>query len=108
MTTKSKLKDLAHLVKERTGSASPIEYIPYDQAYEPGFEDMFRRVPCCGKAGVAHGLPATHTFGGDCGPGCIPCGGQTAADAPKLFEIPSRDTLGKCCPNMLDPDVNDA
>jgi UDP-glucose 4-epimerase len=28
-----------------TGSASPIQVIPYDQAYESGFEDMPRRVP---------------------------------------------------------------
>lgn len=43
------IEDLARLVKERTESSSPIEYIPYDQAYEPGFEDMFRRVPCVEK-----------------------------------------------------------
>ncbi len=43
------IEGLAHLVKMRTGSSSPIEYIPYDQAYEPGFEDMFRRVPCLKK-----------------------------------------------------------
>jgi UDP-glucose 4-epimerase len=28
-----------------TGSSSPIVTIPYDQAYESGFEDMPRRVP---------------------------------------------------------------
>ena len=43
------IEGLAHLVKERTGSSSCIEFIPYDQAYEPGFEDMFRRVPCLDK-----------------------------------------------------------
>jgi nucleoside-diphosphate-sugar epimerase len=43
------IEGLAKMVKERTGSSSPIEYIPYDQAYEPGFEDMFRRVPCLEK-----------------------------------------------------------
>ena len=43
------IEGLARLVKERTRSSSPIEYIPYDQAYEPGFEDMFRRVPCLDK-----------------------------------------------------------
>jgi UDP-glucose 4-epimerase len=43
------IEELALLVKKRTGSASSIEYIPYDQAYEPGFEDMFRRVPCVDK-----------------------------------------------------------
>ena len=43
------IEALAALVKKRTGSSSPIEHIPYDQAYEPGFEDMFRRVPCLDK-----------------------------------------------------------
>jgi UDP-glucose 4-epimerase len=43
------IEELAHLVKERTGSSSPIQFIPYDQAYEPGFEDMFRRVPALDK-----------------------------------------------------------
>jgi len=43
------IEGLARLVKGRTGSSSPIEYIPYDQAYEPGFEDMFRRIPCLDK-----------------------------------------------------------
>jgi UDP-glucose 4-epimerase len=43
------IEDLASRVKERTRSSSPIEYIPYDQAYEPGFEDMFRRVPSLEK-----------------------------------------------------------
>ena len=43
------IEGLAQLVKEQTVSSSTIEYIPYDQAYEPGFEDMFRRVPCLAK-----------------------------------------------------------
>jgi UDP-glucose 4-epimerase len=43
------IESLAQLVKERTRSSSPIEYTPYDQAYELGFEDMFRRVPCLDK-----------------------------------------------------------
>ena len=43
------IEDLALRVKERTASSSAIKYIPYDQAYEPGFEDMMRRVPCVDK-----------------------------------------------------------
>lgn len=39
------IEDLARLVKSLTGSASPIRYIPYEEAYEEGFEDMHRRVP---------------------------------------------------------------
>jgi len=39
------IRDLAERVKQMTGSCSPIHYIPYDQAYEAGFEDMPRRVP---------------------------------------------------------------
>ena len=37
--------DLARRVKERTRSKSEIVMVPYDQAYESGFEDMPRRVP---------------------------------------------------------------
>lgn len=43
------IEGLAHVVKQRTKSESPITYIPYDQAYEPGFEDMVRRVPSLEK-----------------------------------------------------------
>lgn len=39
------IADLASLVKEITGSKSDIVYIPYDEAYEVGFEDMRRRLP---------------------------------------------------------------
>ena len=41
--------DLAKRVKAATDSQSPIKLIPYDQAYEAGFEDMPRRVPNIGK-----------------------------------------------------------
>jgi UDP-glucose 4-epimerase len=40
---------LAERVRHLTGSASPIVTIPYDQAYERGFEDMPRRVPDISK-----------------------------------------------------------
>jgi UDP-glucose 4-epimerase len=39
------ISDLARRVKERTRSKSEIVNVPYDQAYEEGFEDMPRRVP---------------------------------------------------------------
>ena len=39
------IAELAERVKRVTGSGSPIHYIPYDEAYEAGFEDMPRRVP---------------------------------------------------------------
>jgi UDP-glucose 4-epimerase len=39
------INELAQLVKKITGSSSPIVHIPYDEAYEEGFEDMPRRVP---------------------------------------------------------------
>jgi UDP-glucose 4-epimerase len=48
-TEEISIEALAHLVKQRTASSSPIEFVSYDQAYEPGFEDMMRRVPCVDK-----------------------------------------------------------
>jgi UDP-glucose 4-epimerase len=51
---------LAEMVKARTGSISAVTYTPYDQAYEPGFEDMMRRVPCLDKLERLTGFrPAT-------------------------------------------------
>ncbi|HEV8676388.1 MAG TPA: GDP-mannose 4,6-dehydratase [Methylomirabilota bacterium] len=41
---------LADRVKGLAGSASPIVHVPYDEAYQPGFEDLRRRVPNLGKA----------------------------------------------------------
>ena len=51
--------DLANLVKGVTGSASQIVTIPYDQAYEEGFEDMPRRVPDISKMRKAIGYEPT-------------------------------------------------
>ena len=39
------IRALAELVKELTASGSEIITVPYDKAYEAGFEDMPRRVP---------------------------------------------------------------
>ena len=39
------MNDLARVIVEMTGSSSRIVHIPYDEAYEEGFEDMERRVP---------------------------------------------------------------
>jgi UDP-glucose 4-epimerase len=41
--------ELARRVKQRTGSQSEIVKVPYDEAYEEGFEDMQRRVPDLSK-----------------------------------------------------------
>jgi UDP-glucose 4-epimerase len=43
------MRDLAEKIKTMTGSSSPITLIPYDVAYEKGFEDMPRRVPDISK-----------------------------------------------------------
>lgn len=39
------VNELARLVVEMAGSTSAITHVPYDIAYEEGFEDMMRRVP---------------------------------------------------------------
>jgi len=43
------IMDLAHRVRTLTGSQSPVVLIPYEEAYEAGFEDMPRRVPDLSK-----------------------------------------------------------
>jgi UDP-glucose 4-epimerase len=43
------IKALAETIIKQTNSKSAIEYIPYEKAYAPGFEDMQRRVPDISK-----------------------------------------------------------
>ncbi len=51
---------LAQLVLQTVGSRSPIEFVPYEKAYVPGFEDMLRRKPILEKLEKSIGfLPAT-------------------------------------------------
>ncbi len=47
--------DLAKQVREMCGSKSEIVYVPYEKAYEQGFEDMQRRVPDVSKITAAIG-----------------------------------------------------
>ena len=44
------IRELAEHVIRLTGSKSDLEFIPYDVAYEAGFEDMERRVPNTDRA----------------------------------------------------------
>ena len=44
-TEEISIRALAERVRDLAGSASPIISVPYDEAYEAGFEDMPRRVP---------------------------------------------------------------
>jgi UDP-glucose 4-epimerase len=48
-TEEISIYDLAVLVKQMTGSASDIVLVPYEEAYEVGFEDMARRAPDISK-----------------------------------------------------------
>jgi UDP-glucose 4-epimerase len=43
------IKKLAETIINQANSKSTIEYIPYEKAYAPGFEDMQRRVPDINK-----------------------------------------------------------
>ena len=49
-TKEISILELAKLVKKLTDSSSEIVFIPYEKAYEPGFEDMRRRLPDISKA----------------------------------------------------------
>ena len=51
---------LAERVRELSGSKSAIKFIPYDEAYESGFEDMPRRLPALQKAKDLIGYAPKH------------------------------------------------
>lgn len=48
-TEETPIRELADLVREMTDSSSEIVFIPFEEAYEPGFEDMPRRLPDISK-----------------------------------------------------------
>jgi UDP-glucose 4-epimerase len=56
------IRDLAASVVKKTGSRSEIRYIPYTEAYPPGFEDMQRRVPDLQKIGALIGFRSTRSL----------------------------------------------
>jgi len=56
------IKQLAERIIEMTESASDIQYIPYEEAYGEGFEDMQRRVPSLEKAERLIGFQPTRAL----------------------------------------------
>ena len=53
---------LAEMVIEKTGASSQVVRIPYDVAYEKGFEDMERRIPDITKINGLTGWRPTRTL----------------------------------------------
>ena len=61
-TEEISIEQLARLVKEMTRSKSRIQKIPYNKAYEEGFEDMPRRIPDIGKIKRVIGYKPSYTL----------------------------------------------
>jgi UDP-glucose 4-epimerase len=58
------VRKLAERVKSVTQSNSEIIFVPYDEAYEEGFEDMPRRVPDISKVSALIGFKPEMTLDG--------------------------------------------
>lgn len=58
------IRTLAERVRDAAGSRSPIVAVPYDEAYEAGFEDLPRRVPDVAKIRAAIGWTPTVDLAG--------------------------------------------
>jgi UDP-glucose 4-epimerase len=63
-TEEISIRDLAEKVKQLTHSASEVVFVPYDEAYEEGFEDMPRRVPDTTKINKLVGFKPEMTLDG--------------------------------------------
>ena len=61
-TEEISILQLAEKVKELTKSDSEIVFVPYDEAYEEGFEDMPRRVPDTSKINQLVGFKPAMTL----------------------------------------------
>ena len=59
-TEEISIRSLAERVIELTGSSSSIRFVSYEAAYEPGFEDMQRRVPDTTRIETLIGWKPTH------------------------------------------------
>ncbi len=59
-TEEVSINGLAARIVERSDSASVTVYVPYSEAYAPGFEDMQRRVPDTRKINTAIGWSPRH------------------------------------------------
>jgi UDP-glucose 4-epimerase len=55
-TEEISMRDLASRVIEMLGSKSAVEFVPYGEAYEPGFDDMRRRKPVVEKLAATVGF----------------------------------------------------
>ena len=56
------INELAEAIVARTGSSSRIVHVPYEVAYEAGFEDMERRVPDIAKISLLTGWSPKRTL----------------------------------------------
>lgn len=56
------IEQLAKEIIKITNSKSKIKYIPYEKAYEEGFEDMQRRIPDTTKINKLTGFKPTYTL----------------------------------------------
>jgi UDP-glucose 4-epimerase len=70
--------ELARQVKELTNSDSEIVFVPYDEAYEEGFEDMPRRVPDISKINALVGFRPEMSLDGILQTVIDYCSGQSA------------------------------
>ena len=61
-TERVSIEELAHRVLELTGSSSEIVYVPYDEVYGQGIEDMLHREPAIGKVSGAIGWEPTRSL----------------------------------------------
>jgi UDP-glucose 4-epimerase len=95
------IEALACLVKARTDSSSPIEYIPYDQAYEPGFEDMFRRVPCVAKLESLTGFRPQTPLPAIVDRVISYAGAKRAGITSRMFELPTARNDGEMLPEQV-------
>lgn len=61
-TEEVNIRELAERVISLTGSKSEMTYVPYEEAYAPGFEDMRRRVPSLEKIHKLIGYTPAHSL----------------------------------------------
>jgi UDP-glucose 4-epimerase len=61
-TNRIRIIDLADRIREATGSRSELEFVPFDEVYGQGIEDMLHRIPSIAKVSAAVGWRPERTL----------------------------------------------
>ncbi|WP_329119669.1 NAD-dependent epimerase/dehydratase family protein [Streptomyces sp. NBC_01465] len=94
------IADLAARIVRRSGSPSPVELVPYAQAYPTGFEDMERRLPDTARLTALTGWRPRRTLDDILDATIAEARAECAVPAPGGIPVPQAEPAGSSAPAL--------